>query len=738
MTFPHERLDLHVELYLLGAWVEMAAYQIVLDDAYSDVYSDVYGGRRKWVENRLMDYPTVTFGRKDESSRTGPASVSFTVDNNDGALTPGNPLSPYWPDVQRGILCRIRVGDALRFTGKVAEIHPFWPHRDMSDDTSDGEARVLFTASGQLRRIGQSQTPQSALYRKITRDTAVTDYWPLEDSQVLGAVQDTANTSTSSPSGLLDRSRPAMLLENVETGAASPIAGAAGMASVRSGSTAKWNVPLQGPTSGAWNVGVMFQCPTAPEATEIVRVMDVFTSGDPYRWVVDLNWNTTPELLFQGFYQDGSLAFAYTTQPYAVFGLPVLMELTVSQSGGNVVHDLRWQEVISDHAYGVPTTPVAGTSGQPKNFSGTAENCPAGGYLFGQVTVRDGVENYWALTAAQGHNGERAGTRLIRLCAEEGVVLSIAGSADTTKMGPQPVARFADLLGDCEAADGGMQFERRTSFGLQYLGRASLYNKTPELVLDAALSQIANPFTPIEDDQGVTNDVTVKNTNGSSYRARDEDSIESEGVYDTSLNLNLYSDSLTLDAAGWHLHLGTWKGMRVPAITFDFGAMGDPTDLIAAWVLLSPGDRVSVLNLPPQMPADSLDLMFLGWSETFGPFDWKVTANCIPYEPWIVGVVEDVVLGRVDTAGSELATAIDADDTSLSVATTAGDVWTTYGLTFPFDVKLGNAEVVTVTGIAGTSSPQTFTLSARGVNGITKSHAAGVSVSLAHPAVLAR
>ncbi|MBI0294510.1 hypothetical protein JBE04_08440 [Streptomyces sp. PRKS01-29] len=56
-------------------------------------------------------------------------------------------------------------------------------------------------------------------------------------------------------------------------------------------------------------------------------------------------------------------------------------------------------------------------------------------------------------------------------------------------------------------------------------------------------------------------------------------------------------------------------------------------------------------------------------------------------------------LPRVDTDGSELAAAVDADDTTLPVAITAGPVWTTDLAEFPLDIQVGG-EIMTVTSIA--------------------------------------
>jgi len=73
-------------------------------------------------------------------------------------------------------------------------------------------------------------------------------------------------------------------------------------------------------------------------------------------------------------------------------------------------------------------------------------------------------------------------------------------------------------------------------------------------------------------------------------------------------------------------------------------------------------------------------------------------------------------------------------DTSLLVAST-GTLWSTDSADYPVDVMVGG-ERMTVTGVSGASSPQTFTV-IRSVNGVVKSHAAGTAVSLVDPAFTA-
>lgn len=93
--------------------------------------------------------------------------------------------------------------------------------------------------------------------------------------------------------------------------------------------------------------------------------------------------------------------------------------------------------------------------------------------------------------------------------------------------------------------------------------------------------------------------------------------------------------------------------------------------------------------------------------------------------------------GRIDTAGSRLAAAVTETATTLTVETVCGPVWTTDRADMGFGIVIGDdlTEVMTVTGISGTTSPQTFTV-IRGAWGEARLYDAAASVRLAHPTVL--
>ncbi|MFD7616566.1 LamG-like jellyroll fold domain-containing protein [Streptomyces sp. NPDC059802] len=76
---------------------------------------------------------TITRGASDELSETQPGTATLTLDNQDGALTPGNPNSPFYPYVRRNAPVRVSVTTATARTGAAP-----WPVAMLSDDFDDG------------------------------------------------------------------------------------------------------------------------------------------------------------------------------------------------------------------------------------------------------------------------------------------------------------------------------------------------------------------------------------------------------------------------------------------------------------------------------------------------------------------------------------------------------------------------------------------------------------------------
>lgn len=252
-------------------------------------------------------------------------------------------------------------------------------------------------------------------------------------------------------------------------------------------------------------------------------------------------------------------------------------------------------------------------------------------------------------------------------------------------------------------------------------------NQLPVLELDYAAGQVSPPFEPTEDDESLRNDVTVTRTDGSSGRYILEEGPLSTlpppdgvGGYQDSVDLNVLSDEQLMDQAAWRVHLGTVDEPRYPSVTVSLTRNPDLAETVGQ---VESGDRVIIHNPPAWLPPGDIDLIAQGYTETILPNSWEWTANCTPGSPWTVGVVSNDDLDRLDTGGSELTAAITATATTFQVTTTGQAPWVDtagYPDEFPFDIEV-DGEVMTVTGIAGAASPQTFTV-VRSVNGVVKAH----------------
>jgi hypothetical protein len=246
--------------------------------------------------------------------------------------------------------------------------------------------------------------------------------------------------------------------------------------------------------------------------------------------------------------------------------------------------------------------------------------------------------------------------------------------------------------------------EHRARPALRYRGRATLYNQTPSLTLNyTADGEVAPPLEPLDDDADVVNDVTVQRIDGSSARVVLEDgplSVQAPpngiGRYDTSVQLSLADDAQAEPIAAWRLHLGTWDAPRYPVVHVDLAAAPHLIDTILG---VDQGDLIRITNLPAWLPPGDVDLIVQGYTESFDQYAWDIYFNCTPAGPWSVGVTDDAVLGKADTDGCQLTTALTSTATAPVVLTTSGLPWNTSGAQYPFDLRVGG-EVWTATACA--------------------------------------
>jgi hypothetical protein len=573
---------------------------------------------------------------------------------------------------------------------------PEWPPEW---STSEQDAWTSITAAGILRRLGQGDKPLASTLRRRIPSYKPLAYWPMEEGQY-------AEQAYSPIAGVRPLKLTAARWAQADT---LPSSNALPVIAPSSTNTCDMmgRVPAPSTTLTQWGVQWMYRLDT-PNATERT-FLRILSTGTVAEWYVQSgNGGTT----IVGKDSDGTTLFAKGVATGAdLFGQWVKVEVFAAQSGSNVNWQVTWVKL--DGTAGAYSDSFAGTVGRPKGVASPPNGYSSdlSGMALGHISVWSSADTPAFDNAITAWAGETAGARMVRLCQEEAVPLTIVGNtADTAPVGPQAPAPLLDLLRECAEADGGIFGEAQDRRELIYRTRTDMYNQSPKLTLDYAAGQVAPPFKPVEDDS-VRNSWEVKRAGGSSGTAVLDagplsvlDPPDGIGLYEDSATLNLYADEQTEPMANWLLHLSTWDENRYPSVTV---LLHKAPELIPAVLALQVGDKIRITGLPKRFTSSGVvELLVDGWTETFHPRAWQITFGCSPAGPWSVGVVGDAVLGKVQTDGSELAEAVGATDTTLSVAVTDGPLWTTDPAESPWDIKVGGEHMtVTAVGSVLTANP---------------------------------
>lgn len=176
--------------------------------------------------------------------------------------------------------------------------------------------------------------------------------------------------------------------------------------------------------------------------------------------------------------------------------------------------------------------------------------------------------------------------------------------------------------------------------------------------------------------------------------------------------------------------------LRISQVTFDLVTASN--DLYSNWFGLAPGERVRITNLPSTyLGRTYLDGYVLGWTERPGITGYTVTLTLQPADAPPEGKYDDTDYGRYAWADGAATvtggTAVGSTSNgTLIITTPSGPCLTTAAGAYPLNLDW-NGEVVTITSApASSSSPQTVTTTARGVNGtVARPHSAGEAIDVA-------
>lgn len=560
--------------------------------------------------------------------------------------------------------------------------------------------------SGIMRRLDQGTKPvQSALYNRyvngwVNPADAPRAYWPMEDGKF--------TTLSKSPNPAV---KP-LLITNMKMSDNDTCPPSAALPTLTSASQIEAPIPTYTPT-GTWQVEAIVRMDSAPSTNSTLFEWTT-TSSSP--------WTIWRMMVASGLMQlvvesgDGATTLVFATpNPPNMFGVGWLkFKIFVIETGADLFVAATWQSLLEQGLGTVnanSATLVGATAGRINNYK-TRFGTNLSGASFGHLAIYDGIPTSDG-PADNAFNGDRAGTRMMNLSTDQGVpFFGVGSTAQEEPVGYRRAETYLTLMREAEEADGGALCEDRTTAGLIYRDRASMYTQKPALTVP--YGHLTTPMDPTDDDQRTRNQTTVQRKDGASSTVSldvgpmsTQDYPNGVGLYDQSLTLSLADDNRTATAAGWRNHLGTWDEARHPQIRL---MLHEHPEYIKDVIGIDTGSIIRVTNLPPWLPPGPLDLMVEGYEEMTKPHWWEITFSCSPAGPWNVavmggaGAVPDEY-ARASSSGSVVSTDMTTTQTTMNVSTTQDTgtihrdkaLWTEAAGHYPMLLRAGG-EVVQATG----------------------------------------
>lgn len=627
-----------------------------------------------------------------------------------------------------------------RFSGEISKI-------SVADNEKGSDRHAKIQAAGILRRLGQGDAPvMSSLKRGyLGIGSTLINYWPCEEGTSADSIASALGAAPMHLVGSPD------FAANNDFPCSQPIPQL---------NNSGWFGDVPDYTfSGEIQCRALLSVTSAtppPDETVIIRLFS--QEGSIRVW--ELLYKTGGNLMVKGFNAADVEVFTTGSLGFGVNDVPLRVSFELENVGADTTWFVSCLSVEPGAIGGFITGTVTGFNCGKVFQVMIGPQGIADRLAIGHVSLESARTDLFAnLKELQAHFGEDAGARASRLCRENGIRFTHyeSAAADGTLMGYQRPLKLLELLREVEKTDGGVLRETRSFFGLEYRSRKQAYGQSPRLTASVAAKQVGWPFRPVVDDQLVRNDVTVEQPDGSSARAEQTTGPKSVlpypdgiGRVDTTVPVNTSSTSLLRNHAEWRLAIGTTVAPRTPDVKLNIVA-AEVKPLLRNILDLVQNDRVLFTNAGERTGFyDPISELVQGMSEEWTNHEGVFVVHGAPEGPYAVGAVDGD--RRLDSGSSTLSAALSASATgTFSVATSdRGDLWITtathqpdaFGTNhFPVDIMIGG-ERITISSITGATSPQTFTISSRGVNGVKepgavgKAHASGAGVHAADPFIL--
>lgn len=589
----------------------------------------------------------------------------------------------------------------FEFTGSVAKWPPRW-------DLSGKNAYAPIQANGILRRLikprGALQTPlehQLPFYNP-------TGYWTLQDGPA--ATQFANTVAGGSPA----------TFSNVTPAADSSLAGGsvAPVLKTATGTIRGFTKKLPGGTGFAFMWFAKLQAlPAGKTLLGTIR-----TTGRVQQWMM---WIDPTGMYVEGYDADGVKVVNTTATTGSIWLDWVAWQLETEVSGSNTLWAVTLHTVGST-AYGGVSGSYASTAvsgGMIWRLGGSDLNGAAFAHVWLGPNTLPFVTDSFSLVSS-GYSGELASDRIARIALQASLPI-VVEPGPSEACGPQRTLQPFDEIQTAVAADFGVLYER--SNGLGFRPRSGRRNQAVLTALSVASGQLDQAPEPIYDDQRVTNSWKVTRDNGSYAVVSDPVSIAKVGEYPDAVTINVATDDVLIGQGELRTYLGTRPVLRWPSLSLDFAR--NPS-LLAVWRARGFAARITVAVGKTQVAGLDPDVIVEGFACQLDPRRWVAELSCSDATAWDTGVYNDTAWRSVwGPSNSTLTGSVTTTGLSLTVDG-GGETWRTGAVTFLLNI---DGEWISVNNISGTG-PYTFTVAARSVNGVVKTHASGAVVTFAKPA----
>lgn len=676
------------------------------------------------------DSPEITIGKDSPSGDIQPGVLDLVLDNSDGTWTPDNPLSAYYPNVVEGKRIRVVLNkgtpagystgsygtgpyagvltQSARFVGQISLLEPDFP-----DDPTRSKTRVqAVDALGMLARDPMPMALLAPIYSDYAASGEIGQpfqdfyYWPLRGGfRYIDAITGAGSLALWQPTtgGEL----------KWDSDSSFPLGGEP-CASFTPGIGLRFNIGIrQGPLYSG--IGVAVRLEAGPAGMFIAATDKQTTASDVSGW--SMWW-------------DGVGAISYREY---VAGTPTTLASVAAAPGWHVVSFDSTQLVVDGVQTSVTTT-LSSTPGEIVTLGGVLSMSAR------DLFITQDVVTPHSYLVSLGQSLSTVTQNVARQAGIDGTNASLGWSSavtDVLAVPPVTEGRTAiEVISDLANSQSGLAYVAYSLTDPQpiiLVANRDNRDTAVDLTLDAAGDLHGGPTL----DRNVYNKVASATAKSSldSVTVSDSTLIGTYGASTAERQTVLAEQNKLAAVASDLISQSKSSKLRLSQVTFDL--VTAQNDLYSDWFGLAPGERVRVAGLwSTYFGVTQMDGYVLGWKERPRIDGYEVTLNLQPADAPASAKYDDTTYGRFAWGDGKATvtggTAVGSTSNgTLIITTPTGPCLTTSAGAYPLQLDW-NGECVTITAApASSTSPQTVTITARGVNGtVARSHSAGEAVEI--------